>query len=125
MLIGQIFGQTTRDQLIRSSGLEPGHALILSKGLGIEATAIIAREKRDALLARGYDADTLTACTEFLHTPGISVVEDAQIATSAGCVTAMHDPTEGGVATGLFELATASHVGLLSLIHISEPTRPY
>ena len=112
LLIGQIFGETTRDQLIRSSGLEPGHALILSKGLGIEATAIIAREKHDDLLARGYDADTLTACAEFLHTPGISVVEDAQIATSAGCVTAMHDPTEGGVATGLFELATASHVGL-------------
>ncbi len=112
LVIGQMFGETTRDKLVRSSGLEPGHALILTKGIGIEATAIIAQEKRGELLARGYDSETLTTCAAFLHTPGISVVQDANIATGAGRVTAMHDPTEGGVATGLYELATASNVGI-------------
>ena len=41
-----------------------------------------------------------------------SVVTDARVALAAGEIHAMHDPTEGGVATGLLELATASGVGL-------------
>ena len=96
---------------MRSSGLRPGHALLLTKGLGIEATAIIAREKRAQLLDHSYTPAFLDACANFLHTPGISVVRDAQVAVQAGRVTAMHDPTEGGVATGLWELVTASAVG--------------
>jgi hydrogenase maturation factor len=47
-----------------------------------------------------------------LHDPGISVVRDAQVATAAGRVHAMHDPTEGGLATGLWELAWAAGLGL-------------
>ena len=113
LVIGQMLGETTRDRLVRSSGLRPGHALLLTKGLGIEATAIIAREKRAQLQLRdrGCTPTFLDACADFLHTPGISVVRDAQVAVQAGRVTAMHDPTEGGVATGLWELATASAVG--------------
>lgn len=112
LVVGQMLGETTREDLVRSSGLRPGHALLLTKGLGIEATAIIASEKRDELLSRNYEPPYLDRCANFLHTPGISVVKDAQIATRAGQVTAMHDPTEGGVSTGLYELATASEVGL-------------
>ena len=79
--------------------------------MGIEATAIIAREKRAQLRDRGCTPAFLDSCADFLHTPGISIVRDAQVAVQAGRVTAMHDPTEGGVATGLWELATASAVG--------------
>ena len=111
LVIGQMLGETTRDRLVRSSGLRPGHALILTKGLGIEATAIIAREKRAHLRDRGWTPAFLDAAAAFLHAPGISVVRDAQVAAQAGRVTAMHDPTEGGVATGLWELTTASAVG--------------
>ena len=111
LVIGQMLGETTHDRLVRSSGLQPDHALLLTKGLGIEATAIIAREKRAQLRDRGCTPAFLDGCADFLHTPGISVVRDAQVATQAGRVTAMHDPTEGGVATGLWELAAASAVG--------------
>lgn len=111
LVIGQMLGETTHDRLVRSSGLRPGHALILTKGLGIEATAIIAREKRAHLRDHGWTPAFLDAAAAFLHTPGISVVRDAQVAAQAGRVTAMHDPTEGGVATGLWELTTASAVG--------------
>jgi hydrogenase maturation factor len=51
-------------------------------------------------------------CRRFLRDPGISVVREAQIAMAHASVHAMHDPTEGGVATGLWELAVASGVGL-------------
>ena len=112
IVVGQMLGEMAPDRLIRSSGLRPGHVLLLTKGLAIEATALIAREKRDDLLARGHGAETLARCEAYLETPGISVVVDAQAATSAGRVSAMHDPTEGGVATGLIELAQASEVGM-------------
>ena len=111
LVIGQLLGEVAPGDLVRSSGLRPGHELILTKGLAIEATAIIAREKRD-VLQRQFAATFLDRCAGFLEDPGISVVRDARIATAAGRVTAMHDPTEGGVATALFELAAASGVGL-------------
>ena len=112
IVVGQMLGEVEPDHLVRSSGLEPGDVLILTKGLAIEATAIIAREKREELLKRGFSADFIDRCAGYLESPGISVVRDARIAAEAGDVHAMHDPTEGGVATGLFELAAASGVGM-------------
>ena len=112
LVVGQMLGEVDPENLVRSSGLEPGDALLLTKGLAVEATAIIAREKRDELLARGYTGDFLDRCAGFLQCPGISVVPDARIAAAAAPLRALHDPTEGGVATGLFELASASEVGL-------------
>jgi len=112
IVVGQMLGEVGRDRLVRSSGLVPGDAVLLTKGMAIEATAIIAREKRGDLLGRGYDAAFLDRCAGYLTDPGISVVADARLATGAGHVHAMHDPTEGGVATGLMEIALASDVGL-------------
>ncbi|MGC8782458.1 MAG: AIR synthase-related protein, partial [Anaerolineae bacterium] len=48
----------------------------------------------------------------FLHDPGISVVAPARLAPEIAEVHAMHDPTEGGVLTGLLEIARAAKVGL-------------
>jgi hydrogenase maturation factor len=56
-----------------------------------------------------------------LRDPGISVVRDARIALEVGGVHALHDPTEGGVATGLWELAEASGVGLI----VNEQSLPF
>jgi len=42
----------------------------------------------------------------------ISVVKDALVACSAVRVHSLHDPTEGGLVTGLWEVATASGLGL-------------
>jgi hydrogenase maturation factor len=47
-------------------------------------------------------------------------VRDARLALATGHVHALHDPTEGGVATGLWELAEAAGVGL----RIERPTLP-
>lgn len=126
IVIGQMLGEMEPDSLIRSSGLRPGHLVILTKGMAIEATALIAREKRDELRALGYVDDLLADCEAYLENPGISVVVDVQTATSAGSVSAMHDPTEGGVATGLIELAQASGVGMeieADALFISEESR--
>jgi len=55
--------------------------------------------------------------------PGISVVREARLALQAGGVHAMHDPTEGGLATGLREMAQASGVGL-AIFEASIPVLP-
>ncbi len=111
IVVGHMLGQVARDRLVTTSGAQVGDVLLLTKGIAVEATAIIAREKAEELAGR-FSADFLTRCQGFLHDPGISVVRDAHIATAAGRVHAMHDPTEGGLATGLWELAWAADVGL-------------
>ena len=55
--------------------------------------------------------DVLSRAAGFLFDPGISVLTDARVAAEAGEVHAMHDPTEGGLSGGLYELAAASGVG--------------
>ncbi len=111
LVIGQMLGEVNPDKMITTSGAQIGDDLILSKGIAIEATAIIATEMQTALLD-DFGKDKLNNYANFLHEPGISVVKDAAIAVAAGGVHALHDPTEGGIATGLHELAQAADVGL-------------
>jgi hydrogenase maturation factor len=109
---GTMLGEVTPQRLVRSSGMQPGDNLVLVGSVPIEGTAIIAQEKAKELLARGVDADLVRCGQRFLRTPGISVVRAAHTATAAAQVHAMHDPTEGGLATGIWEMAVASGVGV-------------
>lgn len=111
LVIGTMLGEVARDRIVTTRGARPGDDLILTKGIAVEATAIIAGEKRPELLGHFSSAD-IDRFANFLRRPGISVVKDAAIAVAAGGVHALHDPTEGGVATGLHELAQAAGVGL-------------
>ena len=112
IVVGHILGEVARDRFVATSGVQVGDDIVLTKGLAVEATALIAREK-EAVLAGTFSNEYLRRCQAFLHEPGISVVRDAQVATSAGVVHAMHDPTEGGLSTGLWEMAAAGSVGML------------
>jgi len=107
IVVGCMLGEVAKEQLVRTGGAGVGDAVLLTKGAPIEATAIIAREKR-AELAGQFDADMLDRCAGFLFEPGISVVRDARLAVETGGVTSMHDPTEGGLVSALWELAEAS-----------------
>jgi len=112
ILVGFMLGEVDKDGLITGEGAQVGDRVLLTKGVAVEGTAIIAREMEEELIARGMDETTVRRAANFLHEPGISVVREAQAAVTAGAVHAMHDPTEGGVATGLHELAIAGEVGL-------------
>lgn len=112
VLVGFMLGEVGKSELVVGDGAQVGDRLLLTKGVAIEGTSIIARELEDDLLARGVDVETVRRAAGFLHEPGISVLCEARIAVTAGTVHAMHDPTEGGLATGLHELAMASGVGL-------------
>ena len=109
---GTMLGEVTPERLVRSSGVQPGDALVLVRGVPIEGTALIAREKERELLASGIDPALLRRAQGFLHDPGISVVRAAHLAVHAVKIHAMHDPTEGGLATGIHEMALASGMGM-------------
>jgi hydrogenase expression/formation protein HypE len=124
IVIGCMLGEVERGRLVRPDGARPGDALLLTKGVAIEGTAIIARENVAEM--EDVEAGLVDRCRAFLYSPGISVVKDAAIACSAGEVHAMHDPTEGGLATGLWELAEAARAGLVvyeEAIPVFEETR--
>lgn len=111
IVVGVMLGEIEPGHLVRSSGVEVGDVILLTKGVAVEGTAIIAREKA-AVLRDRFAPEYLARCQQFLRDPGISVVREARAAAASASVHAMHDPTEGGVATGLWELASASGVGL-------------
>ena len=112
LVCGQMLGETTRQGLVTSAGAQVGDAVLLTKGYPLEGSAIIARERATQLADQGFPTGDITYWQGLLFHPGISVVRDAELLRQAVEVHAMHDPTEGGVATALREMAGASNTGL-------------
>lgn len=110
IIIGFMLGITEKNRYVTSSGAQPGDVLILTKGAAIEGTAILATERAEGLQKR-LGKPLVKRAQNFLTQ--ISVVPEALKAMSTNAVTAMHDPTEGGIANGLHELADASNVGFI------------
>jgi len=112
ILVGQMIGEVAPARLVRKTRVAIGDQILLTQGVAIEGTAILAREKKGRL--RGaVDGDLLARAARFLTEPGISVVSTALAAASVGePVHGMHDPTEGGIATGLVELVAPAGLGL-------------
>ena len=107
IVLGTMLGETTKDKLISAANARAGDRIILTKGLAIEGTSIIAGEREEEL-KKEFGVKFVEEAKGFLWK--ISVVKDAMIASSIG-VHAMHDPTEGGVANSLHEIADASNLG--------------
>ena len=112
LAVGAMLGEATKDRVVLTSGARPGDAIVVTKGIAIEGTAILAREYESDLRRADVPLDVIERAKEYLFSPGISVLRDASIACDAVEVHSMHDPTEGGLATGLMEVATAAGVGL-------------
>ena len=112
IVVGAMLGEVERERLVRSSGAQPGDCLVLTKGIAIEGTAVLAREAAEALQRLGAPAPVLEEARGYIFRPGLSVVREALLAVESAPVHAMHDPTEGGLATALYELATAGGVGI-------------
>ena len=110
LVIGTMLGEVGRDRLVTTSGARVGDALLLTKGVPLEGTSIIARARDAELRARGHAEALLSRARSYLTK--LSVVPEALLAVELAPVHAMHDPTEGGLATALWELAEAAGVGL-------------
>lgn len=109
-LIGFMLGEGKRELLLTPEKVEAGDDIILSKGIAIEGTSIIAREREKAL-ARFLAQSTIDRAKNFLFDPGISVVKEAMILSRAGA-RYLHDPTEGGIKAGVYEVGYAAKKGV-------------
>ncbi|MFX1397470.1 MAG: AIR synthase family protein [Promethearchaeota archaeon] len=112
IIIGSLLGEVDKNSLVSTSGAKPGDALVLTKGIFIEGTSIIGREKQAFLKKKGYDSKFIEKCKNYLYNPGISVAREALLANENFAISAMHDPTEGGLACGIAEMALASNTGV-------------
>lgn len=112
ILVGQMIGTCPPEDLYDLTRSVPGDAIILASGIAIEGTAILAQEAGDRLEA-SLDPAVVAAARALLDTPGISVLPAARILRESGItIRGMHDPTEGGIATALAELAAATGHGI-------------
>ena len=110
ILVGFMLGETEKDKFISSKGAKTGDVIILTKGIAIEGISVIAREK-ETELAKTYGRKEVERWKNFIYNPGISILKEALLAKEYA--NAMHDPTEGGLSTGLYELASASKKGMI------------
>jgi hydrogenase maturation factor len=93
---------------VTSGNAKPGARIILTKSVGLEGTAILAYDKAEHLNQR-FGREFVTRCQSLFER--LSVTKEALLAFETDGVQAMHDPTEGGLAGGLNELADAANVG--------------
>lgn len=110
VVAGMMAGTVTRGDLIRKNRMAPGDRVLVTKGVAVEGTAIIAAEFRNLLLEKGMTAAEIDACSRFQSM--ISVLPEARIAWAVGGVSALHDVTEGGIATAVTELSQAGGRGI-------------
>ena len=112
IVCGAMLGEAPASKALSTSGARMGDSVILTRGIAVEGTSILARELSEKLKAGGVGQDVIERAANYLFDPGISVVAAARVAMESGGVTAMHDPTEGGLATALWEVAEACGHGI-------------
>jgi len=101
-------GVAEKGKYVTCSGAKPGGKIVLTKSVGVEGTAILASDRAEPLTEE-FGEGFVERCRSFFGK--LSVMREALLAFEFGEVQAMHDPTEGGLAGGLNELADAAKVG--------------
>ena len=109
-IVCSFIAATTSGRTLSASGAKPRDLIVLTKGAAIEATSILASDLKDEV-EKAFGKRFLAKARRFIEK--VCVVREALEAAKIEGVTAMHDPTEGGILTALHELAEASKVGLL------------
>jgi hydrogenase expression/formation protein HypE len=109
VVIGQMLGVAPPGRFVTTGGARAGDVVVQVGEVPIEGAAVLAVEAAAHL--GDLDPQVVAAAADGLDEPGISVVDAAVSAAELGA-TALHDPTEGGLASGLHELAAAARVGL-------------
>ncbi|MBI2724151.1 MAG: hydrogenase expression protein [Chloroflexi bacterium] len=105
IIAGTMLGTAPRGRIITGGDAAPGDILLLARGVAIEGTALLARECAPALQAAGVPPDIVRRAAQMLRDPGISIARIAADVCATLRPTLLHDPTEGGIATALHEIA--------------------
>ncbi len=93
---------------ICNSKPKAGQALVISKWIGLEGTAMLAISKREELATR-YPEPFIDNATEFKEF--VNIADEAAVAIKSG-VSAVHDISSGGVFAALWEMGERAGTGL-------------
>jgi len=105
VVTGMLVGTVTRARLIDKRRIKPGDKVFVTKQVAVEGTAIVAQEFGDDLQHLGVSKNAIEQMRTFKKY--LSIIPEAGIAARTRGVSAMHDITEGGIATALTELSIA------------------
>ncbi len=105
VVAGMMTGVVEKRRLVDKKNMRPGDHVLVTKGAAVEGTAIIAREFGDKLKSLGLSTAEIETASHFLKR--VSILEEARTAADFPGTSAMHDVTEGGLATALYELSAA------------------
>ncbi|WP_419662438.1 HypE: hydrogenase expression/formation protein [Desulfosarcina variabilis str. Montpellier] len=97
-------------KLVRTSGAKIGDHVLVTKGIALEGTAILAQDFSDVALKLGLSERDIENARNLLG--DVSVVPEALALAELGA-TAMHDVTRGGLLETLLEIAHLSGVGMM------------
>jgi len=106
VITGMMAGLVNRADLMEKSNLRPGDRVLLTKRVAVEGTAILAAEFEERLIEQGIDRKTIQASAALSNC--LSILPEAELAAAHPGAVALHDVTEGGLSTALFELSCAS-----------------
>jgi hydrogenase expression/formation protein HypE len=98
-------GTASGREPVRTGGARPGDLVLVTKGIALEGTAILAQDFADVALNLGLSEEDLAEASGLMGE--VSVVPEA-LAMAAKGVSAMHDVTRGGLLETLLEIAHLS-----------------
>jgi thiamin-phosphate kinase len=110
IISGTMIGFSNREKIIFPGSAREGDTILITKHAGLEGASLLAMEKAD-ILEDKVPKKLLDEASGFSQK--ISVVKEALLASDSGLINSMHDPTEGGVLTGVIELARAAGKGFI------------
>lgn len=105
LISGTMAGTAPAGRLLDKRGMCAGDHILLTKRVAVEGTGLIAREFPGRLVAAGMTAAEIAEAAAFLDK--LSILPEARVAMGFAGVTALHDVTEGGLATAVSELGAA------------------
>ncbi len=105
VLVGTLVGTVPRSVLIDKRSIRKGDLILLTKALAVEGTALIAQRFPEKLKRLGMTKQEIASCQKYIR--WLSILPEARIAAALPGISALHDVTEGGLATALRELGIA------------------
>jgi len=109
LVAATVMGAKPGADAVRTGGAQPGDAVLITKGIALEGTAILAEDFRDVAVSLGLSEKEILEAADLIKS--VSVVPEALVLSKVGA-TAMHDVTRGGLLETLLEIAVLSGAGI-------------
>ena len=113
IISGTMIGLADRTDLKPTKNAQISDDILITKYCPIEGLNIILAQYPDIISAAGLTPSEIASITTMSSKTNMSIINEAKIVKTFEEVHSMHDPTEGGIATALIEMLSASRIGAI------------